>query len=54
MNLVVCNYEKLSNEQKALAPSASYILFNEFFEMKRKLALNIRNSEEEPQSDSEN
>lgn len=54
MNLVVRNYEKLTDEQKALVPSDANNLFRKYLEMKRNLATNFCNSDEQPQSGSKN
>lgn len=45
-NLVVHNHEKFTDEQKRLAPADSYILANEYFEMKGDVAIGKRYCDE--------
>lgn len=45
MDLGICNYEELSDEQKALLPNDSYNHSERFLKMKRNPALNTRDSQ---------
>lgn len=53
INLVVHNYEKLTDEQTELVLSDSSYRFMEYLEIKGNLATNNRNSDEQPLNDSE-
>lgn len=52
MELVVHDYEKLTDEQATLVPADSYNLAKQYLKMKRDLTTSKRNSGKKPQNES--